>query len=168
MIVLVSASDSLHAIFEICIILKKISYHHVQIILVHPVIGVQPALVALIRLRLYHFDSICIDVPIGVVPVWTADGFIKQTLKHRFRNIRYLIFQRGIHGRVCIYGDHIQTKINLMNFWKVCYISLTNSISKSVKLKSLFPRLRNWIDQKRTNIYFKSLIIWPEMHIMTI
>lgn len=93
-----------------------LSYHHVQIIVVHPVLGVHPALVALIKLWLYHFDSICIDVPIGIVPIWTASRFIKQTLKHRFRwskscIVWLFIFQRDIYKWIGIHGSHICSKI---------------------------------------------------------
>lgn len=62
----------------------KESYHHVQIIHVHPILRVQPTLVAHKRLRGYQFDKVRINIPICVVPVRTASGLVEQTLKHRF------------------------------------------------------------------------------------
>lgn len=141
-----------------------VSYHHVQVIHMNPVSRVQPALVALIRLRLYHFDKVRIDVPISIVPVRTAIGLIKQTLKHRFHwiklcDFKYFVFQGGIHGRVCIYRNHIQKKKVLI------YIFFYNSISKMNQIYSINSLTANFERLKIPNIYFKVLIICPERHI---
>lgn len=127
------------------------SYHHIQIIHINPIRRVKPALVAHIKLRLYHFDNVRIDVPISIVPVWTVSRLIKQTLKHRlhwFNTWCVWIFQRYVYVRWCAYWRRIWIIFLKKQRQKWTYIVTFNLQDKR---------------QEKNNVQYKNVIIYLRM-----